>query len=394
MTQQVKVEPFSLTEVLDKTAENRKVIEHEMDRTHGGFHPFDQSIYTGLGAEDKARIHETIKAIPLSYWLASAAVARGDKPESILKEFIVHSGALTTGTTGAMGYNYLLPDVIYTALFENASQDDIAPLISNMLECPGPELKVDAEADDKFKPGFTSSGGDAPYKAITTAQGTIKPKTFTMNIGVTNEMLEDNLFNVLASHISIAGKRMGEFSSRMALFPVMDDHRATATTYRIEGAYNTFNTGGASTLDWSDIIQAWGENNTDGWKTNVAVIAPQGPSTLLVGAAGYPTPLADWSKINLNSNPIANLNGMDIVVCSHMITTDAAAALSWQAGLYSTHWHMLGLNKTYGIQTVRKRWLKIENYSDPIKDLVGAVVSARQGHLVAYADAVCVGSYA
>lgn len=385
---------FSLQEVLEKTEANRKSIREEMDRTHGGFHPHEQSIYTGLNAADKQGIYETVKALPLSYWIAAGAVAEGYAKENILKEYIGHSGSLTTGTTGAMGFNYLLPDVIYTALFENASQDDIAPLISNMLECPGPELKVDAEADDKFKPGFTASGGEAPNKAITTAQGTIKPKTFTMNVAITNEMMEDNLFNVMASHISIAGKRMGEFSSRMALFPIMDDHRATATTYRIEGAYNTFNTGGASTLDWTDILQGWGENNTDGFKSNVAVVAPQAPSTLLVGAAGYPSPLGDFSKINLNQNPIANINGMDIVVCSHMTTADTPAANSWQSGLYSTTWHVLVLNKTYGIQTVRKRWLKIENYSDPIKDLQGAVVSARQGHLVAYADACCIGSYA
>ena len=385
---------FSLQEILEKTTENRKLIRDEMDRTHGGFHPQEQSIYTGLNADDKQGIFETLKALPLSYWLAAASVNEGYAKENILKEFIGHSGSLTTGTTGAMGFNYLLPDVIYTALFENASQEDIAPLISNMLECPGAELKVDAEADDKFKPGFTAAGGDAPNKAITTAQGTIKPKTFTMNIAITNEMMEDNLFNVMASHINIAGKRMGEFSSRMALFPVMDDHRATATTYRIEGAYNTFNTGGASTFDWTDLMEGWGNNNVDGWKSDVAVLPPMAPQTLLTGAAGYPTPLAEWSKINLNQNPIANMNGIDIVVCSHMTTSDSPAELSWQAGLYSTHWNALILNKTYGIQTVRKRWLKLENYSDPVKDLAGTVVSARQGHLVAYADACCVASYA
>jgi len=385
---------FNLSEILEKTKENRKLIEAEMDRTHGGFHPQEQSIYTGLGGDDRKQIFETLKAIPLPYMLAAAAVERGLSKENALKEFIVHSGSLTTGTVGAQGFNYLLPDVIYTALFENASMEDITPQISNMLECPGPELKVDAEADDKFKPGFTSSGGEAPYKAITTAQQTIKPKTFTMNIGCTNEMLEDNLFNVMASHISIAGKRMGEFSTKMCLFPIMDDHRASATTYRIEGAYNAFNTGGATTLDWSDIAYGWGQNNTDGFKSNVAVVAPEAPASLFIGQAGYPMPLDQATKINFNTNPIANMNGIDIIGTSHMTTSDTPAALSWQSGLYSTHWHALVMNKQYGIQTIRKRWLKIENYSDPIKDLVGAVVSARQGHMVAYADAVCVASYA
>lgn len=385
---------FNLSEILDKTKENRKLIEAEMDRTHGGFHPQENSIYQGLNDADRQGIFETLQKIPLAYMLAAGAVNQGIKDASILKEFIAHSGSLTTGTLGAAGFNYLLPDVIYTALFENARGEDMTPLISNMLECPGPELKVDAEADDKFKPKFTSSGGEAPYQAITTAQGTIKPKTFTMNIGCTNDMLEDNLFNVLASHIAIAGKSMGEFSTRMCLFPIMDDHRASATTYRIEGAYNTVGNGGDYCYG-SDMREAIGANNTDGFTTDVFVVPPQWANTALAGSgAGDNFPANEAMKYNLKGLVLSPFNGVDVVQARHMTTSDTPAALSWQSGLYSTTWHELALNKTYGIQTVRKRWLKIENYSDPIKDLVGAVVSARQGHLVAYADACCVMSHA
>ena len=387
---------FSLQEVLEKTAPQRKTIQETMDRTHGGFHPHENSIYDGLGDADKSGIYETLSKVPLSYWLAAGAVNEGLKDPSTLKEYIGHSGSLTTGVTGASGFNYLLPDVIYTGMLLRSRCADIVPLATNLLECPGPELKVDAEVAGSFKPKFTTSGGDSPFEAIATAQGTIKPRTFNLNIGITNEMLEDNLFNVMATHLQDAGAAMGEHSTKMALYPVMDDHLNTATTYRISGAYNTFNTGGASTLDWTDITEGWGLNNEDGFKSNVAVVAPKAPGTLLAGAAGYPHELGKAMSINLNSNPITNMNGVDIVVTSNLTSTDIpvispAPPLS---GLYSTTWHVLVMDKEHAIQTVRKRWLKIENYSDPIKDLVGAVVSARQGHLVAYADAVCVGSYA
>jgi hypothetical protein len=326
--------------------------------------------------------------------LAVGAVESGHANQNILKEFITHSGSLTTGTLGTSGFNYLLPDIIYTSLFEHARGSDITPLVSNMLECPGPELKVDAEEDGKFKPKFTSSGGEAPYEAIETAQDTIKPKTFTMNIGCTNDMLEDNLFNVMASHINIAGKAMGEFSTRMCLFPIMDDHRATATTYRITGAYNTVSAGGNYAY-LSDYREAIGANNTDGYETDVFVVPPHYADYVYTGAgAGDAFMGSDAIKINLRGITQEPIHGVPTVVCRHMTTSDAPAANSWQSGLYSTTWHVLALNKTYGIQTVRKRWLKLENYSDPIKDLVGAVVSARQGHKVAYADATCIVSFA
>ena len=365
-----------------------------MDRTHGGFHPHENSIYDGLNDADKAGIYETLTKLPLQYWLAAGAVNQGYKNESILKEFIGHSGSLTTGVTGAQGFNYLLPDVIYTALFEHARAEDITPLVSNILDCPGPELKVDAEVDGTFKPKFTSSGGEAPYEAVQTTQKTIKPKTFTMNIGCTNEMLEDNLFNVLAAHINIAGKAMGEFSTRMCLYPIMDDERASATTYAITGTYNDVAAGG-NYCYLSDYREAIGANATDGWETDAFIVPPHYADYVYVGAgAGDAYMGSDAIKVNLRGLQQEPIHGVPVVRVKHITTSDTPSALGWQSGLYSTTWHVLGVNKTYGIQTVRKRWLKMENYSDPIKDLVGAVVSARQGHLVAYADACAVISFA
>ena len=239
-----------------------------------------------------------------------------------------------------------------------------------------------------------ASGGEIPDETVSTAQGTITPRGFAINIGVTNEMVEDSLLDQMETHVRIAGKAMGEFSTKMCLFPIMEDHRGSTTTFRVEGAYNTVSSGGASTFDVTDLLEAEGANATDGFDTTHCIIPPHGPQTLLIGAAGYPQ---DWSYIrdlNLANNPIGNIAGIDIVRVKHITSSDTSSATSYTAGLYATSWHALAVNKTYGIQTVRKRWLKIENYSDPIKDLVGAVVSARQGHLVAYADACCVVSYA
>jgi len=53
-------------------------------------------------------------------------------------------------------------------------------------------------------------------------------------------------------------------------------------------------------------------------------------------------------------------------------------------------WISLILNKENASLTVRKRWLKIENYSDPVRDLVGASITARQDQVSIYKDATCV----
>lgn len=43
-----------------------------------------------------------------------------------------------------------------------------------------------------------------------------------------------------------------------------------------------------------------------------------------------------------------------------------------------------------GLLTGRKRWLQVENYSNPMADLGGAVITARQDSVTLYDDAICV----
>ena len=387
---------FNLSEIMEKTKDQRKQIEDHMDQTHGGFHPSEGSIYSGLNDSDRQGIYETLKKIPLPTMIAMAASERGYLKHD-LKEFVGHSGALTTGFTGSAssGFSYLLQDAIYTGLFENATMTDLTPTISNVMTSPTAWLKIDAEVDGQYKPKWFASGGEMAQETIQVTQGTITPRLFGFNIGVTNEMLEDNAFDTMATHVRIAGKRMGEWSTLMCLFPIMDDHRASATTYRVEGAYNTVSAGG-DYLYLSDLAEGWGANNIDGWGTdNIVVLPPHAPQTLLFGESGKTTSTdTTQTAYNLQSNPIGSPMGLPCYMTSHMTTSDTPAALQYWSGLYSTTWHALVLNKNYGIQTLRKRWLKMENYSDPVKDLVGACVSSRQGHMVAYADACCVVSYA
>ena len=371
---------FSLQEILDKTKDGRKQVEECLDQTKPFFHPQEASIYNGLNEADRAGIYETLSKVPLRTLVEKLR----------LTEYLGHSGALTTGTTGLTGAHYLIPDKVYATLFENAKGPDITPLVSNIVETPGATLKIDAEIDGQYKPKFVGSGGEAPYETIETAQGTITPRLFSINLGITNEMIEDSLFDTMEMHVRVAGKAMGEFSTKMCLFPIIDDYRATATTYRVEGAYNTYGTGGDYVYN-SDVLYAEGQNAMDGFTSDVLIIPPHGLVGLLQGeGAGTPMDASVTQATDLKQNPVTNVLGIDVVRTFHLTTADTSAALQYYAGLYQTQWNSLLLNKTYGIQTVRKRWLKIENYSDPIKDLKGAVVSARQGHMVAYADACCI----
>ncbi len=384
---------LSLQEILSKTEQTRKDVEHQLDLTKGGFHPEEASIYTGLPDSDKAGIYETLKSVSLRTLCEKLG----------LREYFGPSTTLTTGTTAAAGAHYVIPDKIYAELFEAARGMDLAPLISNVVDTPGATLKVDAEVGmtpgsllPPYMPKFVSSGGEPPTETMAIAQGTITPRTFNISPQITNDMIEDSQFELMEKHIEIAGRAMGDFSTKMCLFPVMDDHRATATTYRVAGSYNAVSNGGTYTYA-SDVMEAIEANYLDGWVSDVMVLPPStGISTLLTGAgAGTPIPTLEIFGRNLATQNVGPFFGINTYVhINDDATLYAPAAVKYYSGLYTTTWHTLVMNKKNGIQTLRKRWLKIERYSDPIKDLQGAVISARQGHMVARADAVCVCSYA
>lgn len=381
---------FSLQEILTKTEQTRKEVESQLDQSKPSFHPLDGSIYTGLNDADKAGIYETLRSVSLGELLWKLK----------LTEYFGPSTTLTTGTTAAAGAPYVIPDKIYADLHEDARGTDLTPSISNMKpDVPGATLKIDCENRDAFLPKFTSSGGEGPTETIAITQGTITPRTFSISPAITQDMIEDSQFDLMETHLRIAARAMGDWSTKMCLFPVMDDHRASATTYRIVGDYNTVSAGGAYTYV-SDLLEAEEALALDGHPGDVFVLPSSGgTSTFFKGeGAGTPIPSLDILKMNFNG---AESLGSAMGIPIYRVINDGTAAGKWAsganqyyAGLYSTHWHALLMNKKDGIQTVRKRWLRIENYSDPIKDLKGAVISSRQGHLVAHADAVCVISQA
>ena len=77
---------LNLQEVLAKTEDSRKLVEEGMDRTKGGFHPSDASIYSGLKPADLHAVRETMKKASLT---------------RLIQEYLGKSG--TTGIAGDSG---------------------------------------------------------------------------------------------------------------------------------------------------------------------------------------------------------------------------------------------------------------------------------------------------
>ena len=353
-----------------------------MDRSgkKGGFHPADATIFAGQTKANYLDLKESIRVIPLARLIVAASKDLGLKVSNYwLTEYL---GA--SGTADIAGAAYLIPDKIYDICFQAAYMTDLVPLASNLMDCPGSTLKIDGEIDGQFNAKYFGGGGEMPTETKQIGKVEITPKLFGIRPEINNELIEDSQFDLIEMHLRNAARAMGEFSTWQFLDMLMSEH-AVATTCGLDGVLNAVLSGGGWCYNL-DILEAEGENAKDGFASDVIIWPPEGPENFLSAQALNPDLYSDWFHTQaMQRNPMEwpELFGMKNYRTVHELATDCH--------LYADeNWHTWVLNKENATATVRKRWLKIENYSDPVRDLVGATITSRQDCDMIYRDAACV----
>jgi hypothetical protein len=353
---------LSLQEVLDITKDTRKDVEAQMDRSgkQGGFHPEDASI---LGTEehplkdaDFNNVKETLHTIPLKR----------------LMEFLGKSA-----TTGISGAYYVIPDKIYDIMFRQAWLADVTGRCSRFTEAPGGWIKIDYHLTGQYKAKYFGSGGELPTETLEIGQLTITPVTFGIRPEITNDLIEDQMWDTVQMHLEEAAKAMAQFSSASFVGTLV-----SASTG--EGTQNAWTSANTTTTNFNDLLQAYALNADDGWFSDCVITSPYSIPDFKsdAGVAAYATDFHQKAITDPAMN-MGNFAGMDL----NFLTGEGAYGT---AVLYSgSKWRTIVMDKMNASATLRKRWLKIDNYANPIKDLVGAVVSARESYKTIRKSAIC-----
>lgn len=347
---------LSIQEMVDKTEDQRKTIEDVMDSGH--FDYTEASILKEQGKEDRSQLLETLRGVPLREFLAKSS------------------------TTGIAGAAYLIPDKIYQVMFDSAVSADICAEISIAMipadQIPGTTLKVDIAVDDSYWPKKYSSGGSMPTETIQTVQATLDfSDSWGINFEITNDLIEDSQFDVIEMHLRNAGREMGEYATNEALTAMI------AATYG-DGAQNTEAASDDETL-MSDWVNAYRSNIQDGYVSDTIVTPHECWLHSVMTDTTY-TPYAEiWHDALIGTSNPPNLT----VLGCKIIFVDVVRASALNPDGDWTECKSLMFDKDYAMLTGRKRWLRIEKYSNPIKDLAGATVTARQDSTTVYKDATC-----
>jgi HK97 family phage major capsid protein len=371
---------LSLQELVEKTKglEAGKQVANELD-ARAVFDPNDFDIFgTGeiqreqrmaeLSAEDKAKIAESIRSIPFS---------------RMVKEFLASSG-----TTGIAGAYFLMPTKIHTMMFDSAAQTDITGDISIQVldhsQGQGKTVRVDIEADGQFVVSPTSSGAILPDETKQICHADLDySNIYGFNFPLANDLIEDSQFDLLGLHIQNAGKEIGEYATNLALTVLKTATDGDGTVNGgLSGDANETKFEGATT---TDLVNLHRDICNDQYMPNLLVTTPEAfwhsiVSTVLTGAATYSEP---W-----NYQVITEALPKRMLGCNVIYRTDPTLHCSTDAAGTFTDCVSIMFDKAYALLTGRKRWMRIENYSNPVRDLKGAVVTFRQDSVSIYNDSI------
>jgi HK97 family phage major capsid protein len=194
---------------------------------------------------------------------------------------------------------------------------------------------------------------------------------------ITNELIEDSLFDIVELELKKSGARMENALNRQCLYQILQGTYAIST--------NSLNPAGPH-ISISDIAQAIGKVKKQNYIPDILVLHPTAEAYLLqdsnlayVSFAGGPGALrqGDIGK---------TIMGLKPYTCT---ATDAASPL-WEDSTAGTDVTALVFSKQDLAAICMRRDLTIEQYDDPIHDLVGISLTMRFGTDVLRENAGCI----
>jgi hypothetical protein len=340
---------FSLQEISqnDKIKSNLKLTEQFMDR-YGYFDPKECNIFKGLDRNERHELSETLKHLSFKEWMTSTG--------------------LSTGFAGAGGINYLMPTYISMKLgVSNGSMRDIAPQIAGLfIEDQAGDTVNFAALATAYTP--KTKGGLSGGSIIVNGSSTTTQR-FSSDLTITNEMLEDTNYPLMEAAVQAARLSMIQQSNDQLLTVL-----ARATPSSSQTSKQTA-TAGADTTTPAHIAAIVAQVSsclpgTGNRKANTLVCTPETWWDAIITTAGHP-----------EVHPgIAGFDAWYGALDTEIVHTDLTTGnpLGTWASNRLTNAVTIVLDRDSAIGVSRKNWMRIENYSDPVKDLAGALVTGKQ----------------
>lgn len=337
---------LSIQETIEKTIEQRKQLESFMDEK-SYFDPAECSVFNGLKRSTSREIAETMRKVSLAEFLSKA------------------------NTTA--GANYLAPDFVAAKIYSSLQTKDLVPLISADVITPRSDVVT---VNVGLQSAHVGHAIGKPAETMDTAKATITLQSLNANIEVTNTMLEDQEYGLIEWQVQEAAKALAAKGNNLALTVLKTATDGRGTTVAISAGSGTTTPAQVGTAIGT-VACGLQDAGFPGFVADTAVCTTEAWADAIAVTAG--TVYTPPQKPGFNAWTM----GLDVAFCN-----DSSLYTTWTSNRM-TQCVTLVFAKDFALLTARKGWGRIENYSDPIKDLAGATLTGRQDSVTLNDPAVC-----
>jgi len=250
----------------------------------------------------------------------------------------------------------LIPTEIYATVMEGTEPLKCMREVLPIVNMKGMALSVPYGEAGTYAP-VVAEGAEIPIEDQTYGSVTFTAKKYGVRPVITNEMIDDALFDIIASEVRKAGSRMENALNRAAIYELMDSRG------------NTVASGGTTPLVHSMELHA-------------AMIADNvSPSHLILTPGAYALALAEGFALTglqqgiAQAGSIGNFMGLETRMCG---VTAALSPLSriWESDTGGDTM-LIMLDKSRAGAIGMRQDIKVEQYADSIRQMQGISLSMR-----------------
>ena len=251
----------------------------------------------------------------------------------------------------------LIPTEVMGTLTEGSEPAKCMRNVLPVYRMPGPVMTVPYGETGTYAPSV-GEGAEVPIETQTISVGTLTAVKYGIRPLITREMVADAKFDVIASEIRKAGYKIENGLNREALSVVLESS-GTAT-----------DSGGAGATPLLMLAKCVGGLIGLGFQATDIVFQP-----VCYGATmgAFTAPAGDMADMITRTGQMGQLFGCRTHVCG---IADSSSTYTWGWGTDNYIGALVLDRNAAGAIGIRED-INVEQYSDPVRDLVGMKVTAR-----------------
>jgi len=212
--------------------------------------------------------------------------------------------------------------------------------------------------------GVIAEGAEVPIETETLSVATLTAKKYGSRPLITREMVADAKFDVIAGEIRKAGYKIENALNRLCIDKFLAAGAADAGTYQTD-------CGGSGATPLAFTAKAVGTVIGRGFRPTDLVMCPVFYGLIMSAFTSLSTSTAD--RVTAGGMAPAQLFGMNTHVCG---VSDTTATYVWGFAANGELGAIAFDRNSFGGVGMRED-IGVEQYSDPVRDLVGMKVTAR-----------------